>query len=176
VLPLASTLNFIKGATVANESIVRVGPDGHIKVRNASAGSVHIIVDLAGVFAGGGAVTMRGGFVPTTVPTRVLDTRSGLGYAAAVAANASITVNPQQPAAAAVALNVTVTEPKALGYLVVWPADRDRPLASQVNFKAKETVANFGQIRVSAAKTLGIANMSGGTAHVLADIAGYYTA
>lgn len=175
-LPLASSLNFVKGATVANQSILRVGADGHIKVRNASSGTVHIIVDLSGVFGGGGAVTMKGGFVPTSVPTRVLDTRAGLGYSGAVASNATITVDPKQPAAAAVALNLTVTEPKALGYLVIWPADRAKPLASQVNFAAKATIANFGQIRVSATKTLSVANMSAGTARVIADVAGYYTA
>ena len=68
-----------------------------------------------------------------------------------------------------------MTETRALGYLVVWPADRDRPIASQVNFLANDTEANFGQIRVSAAKTLAFANMSPSPAQVIADVSGYYT-
>jgi hypothetical protein len=173
-LPTASALNFNAGSTLANLSIVRVGADGHIRVRNVSPGSSQLIVDLSGFFVGG-SVTMKGGFVPTATPTRILDTRIGLG-SGTLGAGAAITLNPGQPTAAAVALNMTVTAPQAGGFLVVWPADRVRPTASQVNFKAKETIANFGQIRVSAAKTLAICNMSSGTAQVIADVAGYYTA
>jgi len=84
-------------------------------------------------------------------------------------------LNPNLPNAAAVALNATVTGTRAAGYLVVWPADRDRPNASQINFVANDTEANFGQIRVSAAKTLAFANMSPSTAQVIADVSGYYT-
>jgi hypothetical protein len=172
---MASSLNFTPGVTLANMSIVRVGSDGRIRVRNASAGPSQIIVDLSGFFVGG-TVTMRGGFVPSAVPKRVLDTRIGLGYGSVVPAYGRVTLNPQLPAAAAVALNVTVTSPQAPGYVVVWPVDRDMPLASQVNFQPNQTIANFGQIRVSAAKTLGIANMAAGLTHIIADVAGYYTA
>jgi serine protease len=144
-------------------------------VRNASAGASQLIVDLSGFFVGG-AVTMHGGFVPSAVPTRVLDTRISLGYGPVASAYERITLNPQLPAAAAVALNVTVTSPQAPGgYIVVWPADRNMPLASQVNFSPGQTIANFGQIRVSAAKTLAIANMSAGRTHIIADVSGYYT-
>ncbi|MGV8849840.1 MAG: glucosaminidase domain-containing protein [Propionibacteriaceae bacterium] len=174
-LPTASSLNFTAGVTLANMSIVRVGSDGRIRVRNASAGASQLIVDLSGFFVGG-TVTMHGGFVPSAVPTRVLDTRIALGYGSVAPAYGRITLNPQLPAAAAVALNVTVTSPQAPGgYIVVWPADRDMPLASQVNFSPGQTIANFGQIRVSAAKTLAIANMSAGLTHIIADVAGYYT-
>jgi hypothetical protein len=45
-----------------------------------------------------------------------------------------------------------------------------------VNFKANQTIANFGQIRVSALRTIAICNFSSGSAAVIADVAGYYTA
>ncbi len=173
-VPNASALNFTPGATLANMSIVRVGADGLIRVRNVSPGTTHVIVDLSGFFVGG-TVTMKGGFVPTSTPTRVLDTRIGLG-AGTPGAGATITADPGLASAAAVALNLTVTAPQATGYLVAWPADRARPTASQVNFKANQTIANFGQIRVSALKTIAICNFSSGSAAVIADVAGYYTA
>jgi Mannosyl-glycoprotein endo-beta-N-acetylglucosaminidase len=173
-MPVASTLNFVRGKTLANMTIVRVGADGRIRVRNASSGSTQVIVDLSGFFVGG-AVTMHGGFVPLASPHRVLDTRLGLGYPTAAPPGATCILNPNQPNAAAVALNATVTEGGAVGYLVIWPADRDRPLASQINFLANDTEANFGQIRVSAARTLAFASMSSWPAHVIADVSGYYT-
>lgn len=173
-LPLASTLNFTGGKTLANMAIVRVGADGRIRVRNASSGSTQIVVDLSGFFVGG-AVAMHGGFVPLDSPHRVLDTRIGLGYPTVAASTATCILNPNLPDAAAVALNVTVTETHVSGYVVVWPDDRARPTASQVNFVGNDTEANFGQIRLSAAKTLAFANMSPASAQVIADVAGYYT-
>ncbi len=173
-LPVASTLNFSGGKTLANMTIVKVGADGRIRVRNASSGSSQLVVDLSGFFVGG-TVAMHGGFVPLAGPQRVLDTRTGLGYPTAAPPNATCVLNPNLPGAAAVALNATVTETRAPGYLVIWPADRDRPVASQINFGASDTQANFGQIRLSAAKTLAFASMSGSPAAVIADVSGYYT-
>jgi hypothetical protein len=174
-VPNASTLNFVKGKTVANMTIARVGADGKIRVHNGSAGTTQLIVDLSGFFVGG-AVTMHGGYVPLPQPTRVLDTRLGWGYPTAAGSSAVCTFNPNQPNAAAVALNATVTDTRSPGYLVVWPADRAQPTASQVNFLAYDTEANFGQIRLSAAKTLSFANVSAASASVIADVSGYYTA
>lgn len=174
-LPNASVLNFTRARTVANQSIVRLGADGRIRIRNASAGRSQVVVDLAGFFVGG-SVTMKGGYVPLSVPTRILDTRSALGFRGPVGSNASFTLNPHQAAAAAVAMNLTVTEPRTGGYLVAWPADRARPVASQVNYAANETVANFGQIRISSSGLMSIANMSPGTAQIVADVSGYYKA
>ncbi|HET7723258.1 MAG TPA: hypothetical protein VFK68_01355, partial [Propionibacteriaceae bacterium] len=174
-VPNASTLNFVKGKTVANMTIVRVGADGRIRVHNGSAGTTQLIVDLSGFFVGG-TVTMHGGYVPLSQPTRVLDTRLGLGYPTVAGSSAVCTFSPNQPNAAAIALNATVTATHSPGYLVVWPADRSQPTASQVNFLANDTEANFGQIRLSAAKTLSFANVSAATAQVIADVSGYYTA
>ena len=173
-LPNASTLNFVKGKTVANMTIAKIGPDGKVKVHNGSPGTTQLIVDLSGFFVGG-QVTMHGGYVPLAQPTRVIDTRVGLGYPTAAPSMTTWKFGTGLQNAAAVALNATVTFTRATGYLVVWPADRDRPMASQVNFVPSDTEANFGQIRLSAAKSLAYANMSGSTAHVITDLSGYYT-
>ncbi len=174
-LPTVSALNFTAKQTVANLSIVRVGTNGSITVRNASPGATQIVLDVYGFFVGG-AVTIHGGFVPLASPQRILDTRIGQGFAGPVGANGSFAMSPGMATAAALALNSTVTSTTATGYLSVWPADRARPTASQVNFSARQTVANFGQIKVSATKTLAFANISPGAAQVVCDVAGYYLA
>jgi murein DD-endopeptidase MepM/ murein hydrolase activator NlpD len=48
-LPLASDLNFLKGATVANEAIAKLGTDGRVMVYNGY-GSTDVVVDVLGWF------------------------------------------------------------------------------------------------------------------------------
>jgi hypothetical protein len=47
--PLASNLNFVTNQTVPNAAILKVAPDGRIKIYKF-AGSTHVIVDVAGWF------------------------------------------------------------------------------------------------------------------------------
>ena len=47
--PTASNINFVGGQTIANQVTVGVAADGSIKIYN-NAGSVHVILDLAGFF------------------------------------------------------------------------------------------------------------------------------
>ncbi|MEL0211769.1 MAG: hypothetical protein VW891_14520, partial [Novosphingobium sp.] len=46
------------------------------------------------------------------------------------------------PSAAAAFLNVTVVNPSASGFITVWPCGIDRPLASNINFVAGDTIPN----------------------------------
>lgn len=174
-LPNVSALNFSANQTVANLGVVRIGANGSITLRNSSVGTTHVVLDVYGFFVGG-SVTIHGGYVPLSSPLRIVDSRIGLGYGGALGPSGSFSMSPGIPTAAALALNSTVTAPTASGFLSVWPADRARPTASQVNFSAKQTVANFGQIKVSATKTLAFANISPGTTHVICDVSGYYLA
>jgi hypothetical protein len=50
--PVASSLNVPAGATIANQVIVPVGPDGTVALYN-HAGSVHLVADLAGYYTTG---------------------------------------------------------------------------------------------------------------------------
>ncbi len=69
--PEASNVNFAKGATVANGVVAPIGPDGSVCV--ATSADAHLLVDIAGWFADGGA-----GFVGN-VPRRLVDTRNSIG-------------------------------------------------------------------------------------------------
>jgi hypothetical protein len=114
-------------------------------------------------------------------PSRVLDTRSGVG-APQFAVQPGSTVRfqvagqggvPASGAGSAV-LNVTVTQPDKNGYLTVYPGDAPRPTASNVNFVANQTVANLVVAPLAADGTVTIFNGSAGTVQLLADTAGYY--
>ena len=73
----------------------------------------------------------------------------------------------------AVALNVTVTEPTASSFLTVWPTGSARPLASNLNFTAGQTVANSVLTKVGAGGTISIYNNTGAV-HVVIDVIGWF--
>ena len=75
----------------------------------------------------------------------------------------------------AVVLNVTVTQPTASGYLTVWPDQRARPASSNLNFTAGQSVPNLVQVAVGPNGRVAMFNGSGGSTHVIADVAGYFT-
>jgi len=70
-LPTASNLNFVAGQTVPNLVIARPGVGGRVCVF-ADAG-VDVLADVAGFFPAGSD------YSPVVNPTRILDTRNGVG-------------------------------------------------------------------------------------------------
>ena len=170
-LPTSSNLNFTKGDTVPNLVTVPMGPGGLV-FHNGSSGTVHIIADLQGFYGSAGY-----GYKPLTA-SPVLDTRSGLGAATAkpVAARGTLGLNlsgqlPQ--GATAAVLNVTVTQPKATGFLTVYPDGAATPTASDLNFTTGQTVANLVVVPVTDGK-VDLYNGSGGTVALVADLEGYF--
>ncbi len=179
--PLASNLNFVAGQNVPNLVTVQVGADGNIAVFNGSTGTAHVIIDITGWYGVGDPSS--GGLFRALVPARVRDTRNGTGGAAgALAPGATAVVDvtgiggvPEAGVAAVVA-NVTVTEPTTPGFLTVYPSGADRPLASNLNFVAGQNVPNLVTVQVGADGNVAVFNGSTGTAHVIIDITGYFTA
>lgn len=74
----------------------------------------------------------------------------------------------------AVVLNVTVTQPTRGGFLTVFPSGTTRPLASNLNYTAGQTVANLVMATVGADGKVGVYNNSG-PSHVILDAAGWYS-
>ena len=70
-------------------------------------------------------------------------------------------------------LNVTVTEPTAVSFLTAWPGGTPRPLASNLNYGPGQTVPNLVVVQVGAGGTVDLFNYAG-SAHVIADVAGWY--
>jgi len=170
--PTASNLNFVKAQTIPNMVIAPVGAGNKVTFFNAG-GTVDILADLAGYYAPG-----AGAGYTATAPSRVLDTREGLGVAKAkvgAAREVTLTIPGLPTGTSAVALNVTVTNPTATSYLTVYPAGLARPTASNLNFVKAQTIPNMVIARVGAGNTVTFFN-AGGTVDILADLAGYYAA
>jgi len=150
--PLASSLNWTAGQTVPNLVEVAVGPTGGVNIFNAG-GSTDAIVDVEGYVATPAATPGPSGLFNPVVPSRILDTRNHTGSSTTLGPNSTITLpvagDGIVPAsgAAAVVLNVTVTNASAPSYLTVFPTGA-RPLASNLNFTAGQTVPNLSLIHI----------------------------
>ena len=167
--PGTSNVNYIAGRTTANLAVVRVGTNGSITVLTSA--TTNLVVDLVGSWtATTGAVTS--GRFRAVSPMRVLDTRT----AGAVPAGAVVRVSVSgaiPSSASAVALNVTVAQATNAGYWTVWPSGQARPVASNVNVEAGDTVANTVIVPVGADGSVSVYSLGGG--QLLVDVVGWFT-
>lgn len=181
-LPYASTVNYAAGKTVANMAIVPTIPcvdcgeaEGWPSIGVYTSATTHVLVDLVGVFDDS---TQADGlrFTPIT-PTRIVDTRGGLGIPAALGPNGTATVDPPAAVAPAdtngLALNVTAVAPTANTFLSVWPSDDARPWASNLNPERGRNVPNAVITGLGSEHAFNVFN-SLGTTHVLVDVVGRY--
>jgi hypothetical protein len=178
------------------------GLAGNVVEGNAITGSLGCTGDTPAATAEGIANTASGGgsgeclvsnpppppgprprALPSTgglTPARILDTRDGTGGVPAAALEPSSALDVQiagrggVPATgiSAVILNVTVTGTTASGYLVVYQKGIARPLASNLNWVAGQTVANLVEVPISADGKVTVFN-SQGSSNVIFDVTGY---
>ena len=73
----------------------------------------------------------------------------------------------------AVALNVTVANPTAAGYITVWPSGALRQQTSNLNFQAGQNIPNLIIVPVGPDGKIQLYNGSPGTVQLIADVAGY---
>ena len=177
--PLASNLNFVAGRTVPNLVEVALGSGGKVTAFN-SAGSTDVIFDVAGWVSTQGTVTGTAGLYRPLVPGRLMDTRSSLGGSPTLTAgqtvNLQVTGMQNVPATgvSAVVLNVTATNTTAAGYLTVFPTGAGRPVASNLNFVAGQTVPNRVVVKVGTNGQVSIYDFTG-NADVIVDVGGWFT-
>ncbi len=170
-MPLASSLNYAAGQTIANSLVVGVGPDGRIDL-GLGDGQASVIVDVMGYLGEGQ------GFTAVT-PVRAIDTRAN-GGTLVVQPNTTVEVPVTALGAipaggvSAVALNLTAVDPVAGGHLRAWPTGGDTPWASVLNFAPGQTVANAMVLGVGANGSVTIANYSDGPVHIVVDVAGWF--
>ena len=118
----------------------------------------------------------------TVTPCRVADTRNPTGpYGGpALAANSDRTfaVGGQcgvPTTATAVSLNVSVTQPSALGYLRLYAGGTSLPNATAINYRAGQTRANNGFAPLGTAGTLAVhCDQPSGNVQVIIDVNGYF--
>jgi hypothetical protein len=170
--PEASNLNYRSAlGAVANSVIAPVDANGEICLYTYAR--AHLIADISGWFGGSG--------VTTEVPRRILDTRNAIGAPRGKVSPASpmrlkvAGVGPVPASAAAVALNVTATEPDAEGYVTVYPCATGQPETSNLNYRpANGAVANSVIAPVDANGEICLYTYA--PAHLVVDISGWFTA
>ncbi|WP_158714732.1 PKD domain-containing protein [Streptomyces erythrochromogenes] len=175
-LPTTSNVNFEAGQSVPNLVIVPVGKNGYVELANRSSESVDLIADVTGYFTR----TDAAGYTPMT-PVRFVDTREGLGTTRGQLAGQK-TFGTQisglrgvPEGITAVALNVTVTNPKEAGHLSVFPAGGSIPITSNVNFTAGQTVANAVIVPVGPDGSINVRNGAWAGTDVIVDVVGFYS-
>ena len=114
-----------------------------------------------------------GAYHPMT-PFRILDTRTGSPLGAGQSIDVQITGQGGVPSmgVTAVVMNVTVTRTTASSYLTVYPAGTARPVASNLNWVAGQTVPNLVEVAIGTGGQVTAYNLAG-TVDVIFDVAGY---
>ena len=175
--PISSNLNFAyAGETAANAAVLPISAGGDVNVYTYS--SAHLIVDVTGYWLP--TATSSAGRFTATDPSRILDTRSGVGAPQArIAAQGRIdlrvTGRGGVPSAgvSAVAMVITSVLAAAPGYVTVWPTDKPIPVASSLNPMGADVRANLVIVPVSAGGQVSLFSWS--QTDLLADVAGWFT-
>lgn len=177
--PTTSNVNYRAKQSVPNLVMVPVGDNGYVDLYNGGWDTTDLIADITGYFT----PTAAAGFAPVG-PSRLVDTRTGTGAPRGqIPGRNSIPVQiagatPGLPSGGitAVALNVTVTNPREDGHLIVYPSGQAVPTASNLNFTAGQTIANSVVVPVGADGRIRVFNGAWAGADVIVDVVGYYGA
>lgn len=167
--PTTSNLNVQKNGTIANTVVVPLGTGGGVKI--STSAPMAVIVDRVGWFERVATGQATEGRFVSVDPTRLLDTR----HQGIVPAGGSVTLARPSWAndATALAINLTIADAIAPGYVTAWPAGTPRPLASTGNLdRPAQTRALFTLVPVGDGG-ISIYLQSGG--HVIVDIVGWFT-
>ena len=123
------------------------------------------------------AASAAGGGVEAITPTRVLDTRSGLGADGPVGPGETITLDLVTPGAvpadaSVVVLNVTSTAATSSSFVTVWPTGQAQPTSSNLNTEPGQDTPNLVVVGVGDNGSIDLYNNSG-TVHLVADVTGF---
>jgi len=152
--------------------IAAIGAGG--KVCLSTFDAVDLVVDVTGAIPAGTGFTALN-------PARVLDTRpaptvdglsAGWGIRLGGATSRVLVAGRGGvPAdATTVVLNVTAADARDSGYLTVYPCDRPRPIASNVNYQAGSTVPNAVLVKLDTDGS--VCHYNDATTHLLIDVSG----
>jgi hypothetical protein len=161
--PLASNLNYAAGRPRGAAATVALDSARRLCLRTFAA--TDVIVDVSGAYV---AASSGSRFAPTT-PTRLLDTRASGALAAGGVATVAVPAG-----SAAATINLTATDATQPGFLTAYRCDQPRPLASNVNYGAGQTVANLAVVPAATNTTLCVYASS--STDVIVDLLGSYGA
>ncbi len=165
-VPTVSNVNFGPGETVAGAAYVPVGPGGTVCVFTNTP-AVDVVVDLTGTFSSGGGLA----FTPA-VPTRVYDTREGIGGWSPIHGGGQTTdVRVAPPGAQAVTGTLTLVGPGRDGFLTAFGCG-PVPGTSNVNAPRAGVLANSVTVVLAAEGRLCIRALA--PTHVVFDTTGWW--
>ena len=171
-IPHASSLNYKRGDTRANEVVAKLSPNGTLCIYTQT--DTHVIVDVVGYLA------PVFGYTPV-VPTRYADSRTESTFdgkfrdtgprAGGTTWEITIAGRGIVPESATTATaNITVTGSTGAGYATVYPCGA-LPLASSLNYVPGDTRANEVVAKLSTAGSLCIYTQT--DTHVIVDVVGF---
>lgn len=179
-VPTVSNLNVVRGVDQPNLATVQLAADQSVVLMTEGV-TTEVIVDVYGYYTPGGAT----GYEPTT-PTRVLDTRTGTGVRAGLVTGGrwvdlQVAGRNGVPAdATAVVLNVVGTQVSGRTFVSAYPTpelreDPPGPTTSSLNLYPGRDQANLVTVKVGEGGQVRFW-VDQASAHLVADLAGYYTA
>jgi hypothetical protein len=117
---------------------------------------------------------VRVGFNPLN-PIRILDTRTTSPIGPDSSINLAVGGHFGVPTqASAIVVNATVTQGTAQSVLTIYPQGTTRPLASNLNWVAGQTIPNLVTVKLGSGGGITIFNAAG-TVDVILDMAGFYS-
>jgi hypothetical protein len=177
--PNASSLNYVRGQTVPNAVVSKIGTEGNVCLFSQVA--IDLVVDVNGFFP-------AGSIFGTLTPARLLETRSGPGF---VTTDGQFQGGGTLPGggtielhvggrggvpggAAAAVLNVTAVDAQGPGFVTVWPCGESRPNASSLNYVPGQTVPNAVIAKIGA--TGDVCLFSQAAIDLVVDVNGFFPA
>jgi uncharacterized protein YkwD len=162
--PVASNINFAPDAVVPNLVTVAFSPSKTVCIYTSAR--LHLLADLAGWLTKSAGATPSA--MTTSDPDRLMDSRGG---ERASVFTLKLTKIPAD--ASAVGLNITVVDPTEDGFLTAYPCGRERPTASNVNYKRGQTVPNMAVVAVGVNQQ--VCFYSDKPTHLFVDSASYFS-
>jgi hypothetical protein len=152
---------------------------GDITITNEGSATTDVIGDVEGYFTNDDA----GQLYYTVNPTRLVDTRDGVGGTiGAIASDSTYKLNDTGQTDAGqittspdptFALQLTATASTNSGALTAYP-DPTRPGTSNLNWATNQTIANLALVQPGSDNTIDLYNANAGTTQLVIDCSGYF--
>jgi FtsP/CotA-like multicopper oxidase with cupredoxin domain len=177
--PTTSTINFNVGDIKGNSLTVPLSHTGTLSATymSSAGNTTDLVFDVTGYYT----PDLTGAKYFPLAPTRLLDTRSGVGYGAslhaATPATFQVTNRGSVPSkATAVTGNVTVVNPTSSWAIFLGPTATATPSTSTINFNRGDIKGNGLTVALSSKGTLSATYMSigGNTTDLVFDVTGYF--
>ena len=171
----SSNLNFVAGQTIPNRVIVPLA-GGAISILSSVA-LADVVVDVGGWFSDGSDPAASGGAYTPSLPTRILDTRAGIGalgpggvyrLAAGGAGGAPAS------GVTAVVLNVTAAGATAPSFVAVYPDGSSYQVTSDLNTDSSRVSTNLVIVKLGSGGVVDLFNSSG-SVELVVDLLGWYS-